>query len=104
VQFSTVEDARRVVFSLLGGIPASARAKAAAQAACALRDEGLLASSVEQHYSAVHVAKLLDRSPEYVKRQVEAGEFGPVCRDGGGWLIPASGVALWLARRVWTGA
>jgi hypothetical protein len=52
---------------------------------------------IEQHYSAVQVAGLLGRCPEYVVKLAKSGRLGPVFRDAGGWIIPASGVRAWLS-------
>jgi len=54
----------------------------AGRIAARLRDDGLLPGAVEQHYSAVQVAALLGRSPEFVTGLVRRGEMSPVIRDG----------------------
>lgn len=99
VEFGSLEDCRRAIFLNLTGVVLDERkrAKAAGSIAAALRDGGLIAGSVEQHYSAAQVAALLGRCPEYVVHEAKAGRFGRVCRDARGWLIPASGVEAWLA-------
>lgn len=103
VQFGVLEDARRVVLDSLNECPsldARSRARLASVLVAALRDAGLLAQSVEQHYSATQVANLLNRSSKHVAQQAKAGAFGPVALDDGGYLIPASGVQQWLDRRI----
>lgn len=105
VQFGVVEDARRVALQALAAVPdARLRARLAGEVTTALREAGALAQAVEQHYNARQVAELIARCPDYVCAQAKAGAFGPVMRDDGGWLIPASGVQAWLARRVFTGS
>ena len=97
VEFSTVEDARRRVFFELASLPDERkRARLAGSIAASLRDAGLLARSVEQHYSAADLGALLGRSAEHVGKLARRGEFGPVAKDAGGYLIPASGVQSWL--------
>lgn len=97
VVFSSLEDARRVVFSRLAGLSPEKRARVASLIAADLRDAGLLGCSVEQHYKGVDVAALLSRTPEWVRGAAERGLFGEVFKDDGGWLIPASGVHAYLA-------
>jgi hypothetical protein len=62
-----------------------------------LREAGLLAQAVEQHYSAVQLGALLGRSDEYVMQLIRKGKLAPVSRDGRGWLIPASTAVRYLA-------
>ena len=99
VEFSSVEDVRRVLFLELegAGLSQRERSRVAGVLTGKLRAAGLLAGSVEQHYSAVQVAALLNRGDDYVCRLARSGKFGPVMRDDGGWIIPASGVQAWLA-------
>jgi hypothetical protein len=105
VQFGVTEDARRAVFAALAPVEdARRRARLANEVTSALRAEDLLAQSVEQHYNARQVADLVSRHPDYIAAQAKAGKFGPVMRDDGGWLIPASGVQAWLAARVFSGS
>lgn len=96
VQFSSLEDVRRVLFSALNGIVTSRQqSRLASVIAATLRDAGLLGSSVEQHYSAAQVASLLGRSPAWVVKHAKLSHFGPVSWDDG-LLIPASGVNAYL--------
>ena len=98
VEFGRAEDARRVVFRLLGGLlPERLRARAAARVAAELRDAGLLGSSVEEHYSAADLARRIGRSAEYLVSEIAARRLWPVLRDARGYLIPASSVNAWLA-------
>lgn len=60
--------------------------------------------AIEQHYNATRVAALLGRCDEWVVRRIKAGDFGPVSRDDGGWLIPASSVNRYLAKHVFSGS
>jgi len=100
VHFSSLEDARRVVFSILAGsLPARDQSRLASVIAARLRDAGLLGSCVEQHFSAAQVAALLGRSPAWAVKRAKAGEFGPVAWDDG-LLIPASGVNWYLSVRI----
>ncbi len=99
VEFSIVEDARRLVVAQLEVVPERSRGRVAGLVCAALRDAGFFTGSVEQHYSAVQVGQLLGRTPEYVSQQIRKGEFGAVFRDEGGWIIPASRVQAWLERR-----
>jgi hypothetical protein len=101
VRISTVEDARRAVFSSLdeSGLSAAKQRTVANSITARLRRDGLLASSVEQLYKASEVALLVSRSPEHVVKEAKAGRFGAVFFDAGGWLIPASGVQAWLDQR-----
>lgn len=96
IQLSTLDDARRVVLDLLDCVPERSRGRLAGQVVAALRDAGLLAASIEEHYSAAQVARFLGRSAEWVSDRARAGDFGRVVRDDGGWLIPASGVQRYL--------
>jgi hypothetical protein len=103
VQFGVQEDARRVVADVLASVPALSdreRSRLAAELVAQLRDAGCLASAVEQHYNAAQTALLISRCPKYVGAQAKAGRFGPVMRDDGGWLIPASGIQRWLSARL----
>lgn len=106
VRLSTIEDARRAVFLILQDSSLSAaKQRSMANAITAqLREQGLLASSVEQLYKASEVALLVSRTPEHVVAEAKAGRFGVCYRDGGGWLIPASGIQSWLDRRAFTPA
>jgi hypothetical protein len=100
VVFSSLEDARRVVFSELAGVlPARDQARLAGVVAARLRDAGLLGSCIEQHYSAAQVAALLGRSPAWAVKRAKAGEFGPVVWDDG-LLISASGFHGYLSARI----
>jgi hypothetical protein len=99
VRCSVPAEARRAVFLILDGLPERQRSALAGRVVAALRDAKLLASSVEQHFNATETARLVSRSPEYVVREFKAGRFGPVYRDDGGWLVPASGIESWLERR-----
>lgn len=38
------------------------------------------------------------RSERWIKEQIKAGKFGDVIRDAGGWLIPQSGILVYLER------
>lgn len=77
---TVIEDARRALFLELtgdGADPAKAKrlaGKLAGKLARALREAGHLAGSVEQHCSAVEVARLIGRSTEYVGQQLRAGQ------------------------------
>jgi hypothetical protein len=93
------DEAFCVVERSLDHFPQRLRERAAFVIVSALRDAGFFAGAVEQHYSAVTVARLLSRSPEYITQQVKRGAFGRVFRDGAGWMIPASGVRRWLEDR-----
>lgn len=107
VKFSTLEDARRVVVDVLAGVRGvseASRGRIAGAIVADLRDARLLAASIEQHYSAVQVASLLGRSVEWVTQRAKAGAFGPVSVDGGGYLIPASGVQRYLDGCVFSGS
>jgi len=101
VEFGSVEDARRAVFSVLmeTGLTERERSRTAGAVVSRLRSAGLLGQVIEQHYSAAQVAGLLGRCAEYVVKLAKAGQFGPVARDEGGWIIPASGVQSWLSSR-----
>lgn len=103
VEFSVVEDVRRALFLELEGLPERQRSKLALRLTAKLRDGGWLTSGVEQHFKAVETAALISRTPEFVVKQCKAGRFGPVYRDDGGWLVPASGVQSWLAERLFSG-
>jgi hypothetical protein len=97
VEVSVVEDARRAVFCCFAGVlPDPKRMQVATVLTRALRAAGLLGQSIEQHYSAADVARLLGRSPDWVLARIRAGDFGACSRDSE-WLIPASGVQSWLA-------
>lgn len=98
VECSRAEAASSVVFSCLEGVdlPERARKRLAADVARELAAAGFFDVGVEQHFSATRVAELLSRSPEYVVQQLGSGAFGPVGRDGAGWLIPSSVVVRWL--------
>jgi hypothetical protein len=61
-----------------------------------LRDASLLARTVEQHYTARQMAKLINRSEEYVSKLCTTGQLGNVSRDDRGWMIPTSSVQRWL--------
>lgn len=106
VQFGVQEDARRAVLAALEVLPDAQRleplqrARLASKLTLALRDAGCLASAVEQHYDAQQTAGLIQRCAKYVGLQAKAGQFGPVCRDDRGWLIPASGIQRWLDGRL----
>lgn len=102
VEFSAPASVRAAVFEILEDLPHRQRAKLANQIADRLRRAGLLACGIEQHLRAVDVARLLSRTPEFVVKEAKAGRLGPVARDDGGWLIPASGVQSWLAARMIT--
>lgn len=39
------------------------------------------------------------RSARWVTDKIKHGAFGDVARDGGGWLVPESGVLEYLERR-----
>jgi len=106
VRISTVEDARRAVFSCLAdaGLSPAKQRTIANGITAKLRADALLASSVEQLYKASEVAVLVSRSPEHVVKEAKAGKFGAVFFDAGGWLIPASGVQAWLDRRAFVPA
>lgn len=95
-----MDAARRVALARLVWLPVRSRERAAASVAEALWRAGFFSGQVEQHYSAARVAELVGRCPEHVVSQVKAGQFGPVFRDAGGWIIPASGVQRWLASRL----
>lgn len=104
VVFSSLEDARRVVFLELGQFTGRKlseleRAKVASRLAAALRDAGVIAGSIEQHYSAAQVAALCgQRTSAWAVKHAKQGDFGAVFFDGGNWLIPASGVRDYLDR------
>lgn len=101
VEFSRVEDARRVVFRLLDGLLSERqRARVASCIAAELRDVGLLGSSVEEHYSAEGLAQRIERSAGYVSKEIAKLRLAPVLRDARGYLIPASSANAWLARYV----
>jgi hypothetical protein len=100
IAFAPVEDVRVLFLRLLDFIPERKRAALAARLADALQARGLLSGGLQPHYTAVQVGQLLSRGPEWVAARVKAGDFGPCSRDDGGWLIPASGVNAYLARRV----
>lgn len=104
VEFSTLEDVRRVLFLELALLPERQRADVARRITAKLRDGGWLATSVEQLYKASQVAGLVSRSCEHVVKECKAGRFGTVYRDDGGWLIPASGVQAWLDRKQYSQA
>lgn len=98
VQVSVVDDARAVVFLALeqASSPA-AKERLANEITRRLRAAGLLASGLEQHYSAADAARLLgDRSAAWAVKHAKLGDFGPVVCDGGNWLIPASGLLKYL--------
>lgn len=90
-------DARRAVFIALEGFEPRMRSKMAAAVTERLREAGLLAQAVEQHYSAVQLGVLLGRSDEHVMQLIRRGELAPVSRDGRGWLIPASTALRYLS-------
>ena len=104
VCFSSIEDARRLVFSELEGLVSrrlseQERSRMASRLAARLRDEGLLGQSLEQCYSAAQVAALCGgRTSAWAVKRARLGDFGPVFCDGGDWLIPASGVWSYLGR------
>lgn len=39
------------------------------------------------------------RSERWVRERVRTRDFGDVVRDGGGWLVPQSGVLAYLEKR-----
>ena len=90
-------DARRAVFIALEGLEPRMRSKLAAAITERLREAGLLAQAIEQHYNAVQLGALLGRSDEHVMQLIRRGELAPVSRDGRGWLIPASTALRYLA-------
>lgn len=93
------ERAARVVFSELSRLDLQERARKrlAQEIARALHAAGFFIGDVEQHYSAVRLAELLARTPEYVAQELcPRSEHGPVYRDNRGWLIPASTALAWL--------
>jgi hypothetical protein len=104
VVFSSLEDARRVVFLELNKVrnrklSDQERSRVASRIAAALRDAGVLGSGIEQHYSAAQVAVLCgQRTSAWAVQHAKAGAFGRVFFDGGNWLIPASGVRDYLDR------
>lgn len=106
VQFGVQEDARRVALEVLADghysklLNDRERSRVASMLVAALRDAGCLAQSVEQHYDATQTAVLIRRCSKYVGLQARAGGFGPVMRDDGGWLIPATGIQRWLDARL----
>lgn len=101
VRFSSVQDVRAAIFSILDEFPARQRSKLASKLAALLRDGRWLADPVESYYNATSTAAKLGRSPEFIVKECKSGRFGRVFRDDGGWLIPASGIESWLARRVY---
>lgn len=103
VEFSAVEDARRVVVEALASVPERQRSRLAAVVVAALRDAGSLGATIEQHYSAQDCARLLGRSARHITDECKRGNFGRVFFDAGGWMIPASGVQAWLERREFIG-
>lgn len=101
VQFSAVEDCRRVVFDILveSGLSECKARRMAGVISARLRDTGHLGSSLEQHYSAADAAALMGgRCSAWAVKHARMGDFGPVSCDGGDWLIPASGLQAYLAR------
>lgn len=63
--------------------------------------------NAERHFSVkeAQAGVFPSRSVQWIIRQVKAGAFGPVAADGGGWLIPESGLVAYLERhRVMPGA
>lgn len=57
-----------------------------------------MSRALEAHLPPWRVAALLDRCEKWVIQRAKAGDFGPVFRDDGGWLIPAAGVNEYLRR------
>jgi len=104
VNFGVFEDARRVVFCELTGLPSRQQSKLAHAVVSQLRNAGLLPGCVDQHYSATQTAALLGRSPEFVVKEISRGKLRPVYRDGGGWLVPASSIQRWLDERTFSAA
>jgi hypothetical protein len=109
VVFSSLEDARRAVFLELAQfagrkLTEQERSRAASRIAAALRDAGVIAGSIEQHYSAAQVAALCgQRTSAWAVKHAKQGDFGAVFFDGGNWLIPASGVRDYLDRHAFGG-
>lgn len=54
--------------------------------------------AVEAMYPVRIVAGLFFRGENWVIERCKAGDFGQVYRDGGGWMIPASGLNAYLRR------
>lgn len=58
-----------------------------------------MTKALEAHYPPRMVAALLFRSERWVVDAAKRGAFGPrIVKDGGGWLIPASGINAYLDR------
>lgn len=96
--WNSVAECRRLVFLELESLPARTRSRLASAITSSLRIAGLLGPRVEQHYSATDAASLLGRRcRRWAVIHAERGDFGPVSRDGNDWLLPASGLELYLA-------
>lgn len=97
-QWNAVAECRRLVFLKLESLPARTRSMLASTITSELRTAGLLGPVVEQHLSAADAASLLGRRcARWAVKHAAKGDFGQVFRDGGDWLIPASGLEAYLA-------
>lgn len=98
--WNAVAECRRLVFCALASLPARQRSHLASVITSELRSAGLLGPRVEAHYSAPQAGLLLaGRCARWAAKAATEGKFGQCFRDGHGWLIPASGLELYLAAR-----
>lgn len=58
------------------------------------------AFKAEPFHSVDSVRRLFfpSRSTRWIRERIKSGDLGEVVRDGGGWLIPESGVLSYLER------
>lgn len=53
---------------------------------------------VEMHYTVPEICLLIRKASNYVRRKIKAGEFGAAFFIDGDYIVPASGVNLFLQR------